>query len=297
LYAHESALSWSSLEKQTVPKTIPEYEVYAIKYARRESTRNQNLLFADLHDGPMPIDYYVWAIVNDERAIVVDIGFDAAEAQARGRQYLRCPAESLAQIGIQPKDVKVVILTHLHYDHCGNLDRFPEARFFLQDREMAFATGRNMLHDILRHAYTLSHVQALIGAVYDKRVVFVDPNTEIAPGVTVHHVGGHTDGLQIVRVRTRRGWIVLASDAAHFYANIDIPNPYPVLYSVGDMLRGFDTIRALADSPAHIIPGHDPLVMERFSAQSAASKGVVARLDADPIHWPDRPIPTSNRTA
>lgn len=277
-------------------KTIPEYEVYAVKYARRESTRNQNLLFADPHDGPMPIDYYVWAITNDDRSIVVDIGFDAAEAQARGREHLRCPAESLAQIGIQSKKVKDVILTHLHYDHCGSLDHFPEARFYVQDREMAFATGRNMLYDTLRHAYTVSHVQALVGALYERRVVFVDQSAEIAPGVTVHHVGGHTDGLQIVRVRTRRGWIVLASDAAHFYANMDLTNPYPALYSVGDMLRGFDTVRALADSPAHIIPGHDPLVMERFPPASASSKGVIARLDAEPIAWPDRVLPAPKRT-
>jgi glyoxylase-like metal-dependent hydrolase (beta-lactamase superfamily II) len=286
----------SSLEQQIVPKIIPEYEVYAIKYARRESTRNQNLLFADPHDGPMPIDYYVWVIANAERSIVVDIGFDAAEAQARGREHLRCPTEALAQIGIQSRDVKDVILTHIHYDHCGNLDRFPGARFFVQDREMAFATGRNMLHDILRRPYTVSHVQALIGAVYEKRVVFVDPSTEIAPGVTVHHVGGHTDGLQIVRVRTRRGWMVLASDAAHFYANMDIPNPYPLLYSVGDMLRGFDTVRSLADSPTHIIPGHDPLVMERFPGVSTASKGVIARLDSEPTGWPDTVVPASKRT-
>ncbi len=279
-----------------MPNTIPEYEVYAIKYARRDSTRNQNLLFADPHDGPMPIDYYVWVIANNERTIVVDIGFDAAEAQTRDRQYLRCPAESLGQIGIQSRDVKDVILTHIHYDHCGNLARFPQARFFLQDREMAFATGRNMLHDILRHAYTVRHVQALIGAVYDKRVVFVDQTSEVAPGVTVHHVGGHTDGLQIVRVRTRRGWMVLTSDAAHFYKNMDLPNPYPLLYSVGDMLRGFDTVRALADSPTHIIPGHDPLVMERFPAASASSKGVIARLDSEPIDWPGRIPPASKLT-
>lgn len=272
-----------------MPNIVPEYEVYAIKYARRDSTRNQNFLFADPHDGPMPIDYYVWVIANDQRIVVVDIGFDAAEARIRGREHLRCPAESLAHIGIQAADVKDVILTHLHYDHCGNLNRFPNSRLFLQDREIAFATGRNMRHDLLRHAYTASHVQALIGAVYDKRVVFVDQSTEVAPGVSVHHVGGHTDGLQIVRVRTRRGWMVLASDAAHFYANMDIPNPYPLVYSVGDMLRGFETVRALAGSPTHIIPGHDPLVMERFPAASAGSRGIVARLDAGPDHWPDSP--------
>jgi glyoxylase-like metal-dependent hydrolase (beta-lactamase superfamily II) len=280
-----------------VPNTIPEYEVYAIKYARLESTRNRNLLFADPHDGPMPIDYYVWVIANNERTIVVDIGFDAEEAQTRDRQYLRSPAEVLGQIGIQSKDVKDVILTHIHYDHCGNLDRFPQARFFLQDREMAFATGRNMLHSIFRHPYTVRHVQALIGAVYDNRVVFVDQTSEIAPGVTVHHVGGHTDGLQIVRVRTRRGWMVLTSDAAHFYANMDLPNPYPLLYSVGDTLRGFDTVRALADSPTHIIPGHDPAVIERFPAASATSKGVIARLDSDPIAWPGTIPPASKVTS
>lgn len=266
-----------------VPKTIPEYEIYAIKYARRDSTRNRNFLVADPHDGPMPIDYYLWAIVNDRRCIVVDVGFDAAEAKARGREHLRCPVASLGQIGIQPKDIKDVIITHLHYDHCGNLERFPSAQFFVQDREVAYATGRNMLHDVLRDAYTLSHVQALIGAVYDKRVVFVDRTAEIAPGITVHHVGGHTDGLQIVRVNTRRGWMVLASDAAHFYANMDISNPYPVLYSVGDMMRGFETVRALADSPTHIIPGHDPKVLDRFPAPATGLKGIIARLDADPI--------------
>jgi glyoxylase-like metal-dependent hydrolase (beta-lactamase superfamily II) len=119
-------------------------------------------------------------------------------------------------------------------------------------------------------------------------------STEVAPGVTLHYVGGHTDGLQIVRVRTRRGWIVLASDAAHFYANLEIPNPYPVLYSLGDMLRGFDTVRALADSYAHVIPGHDPLVMQRFPAMSSNSEGVIARLDAEPTHSPSWPIPRSH---
>jgi glyoxylase-like metal-dependent hydrolase (beta-lactamase superfamily II) len=266
-----------------MPNIIPEYEVYAIKYARRDSTRNQNFLFADPHDGPMPIDYYVWAIANNERTIVVDIGFDEAEAKLRQREHLRCPAEYLARIGIQPNEVKDVILTHMHYDHCGNLDRFPGARFFLQDREMAFATGRNMLHNVFRNAYTVEHVKMLISAVYEERVVFVNQTTEVAPGITLHHVGGHTDGLQIVRVRTRRGWVVLASDAAHFYANMDIPNPYPVVYSVDDMLRGFTTVGSLADSAAHIIPGHDPLVMERYPALSSAFTGVIARLDAEPI--------------
>jgi glyoxylase-like metal-dependent hydrolase (beta-lactamase superfamily II) len=95
-------------------------------------------------------------------------------------------------------------------------------------------------------------------------------------------VGGHTNGLQVVRVRTRRGWVVLASDATHLYANLEQARPYPIVYNVGDMLEGFETVKRLAESPAHIVPGHDPLVMTRYPAPNEALKGWVVRLDAAP---------------
>jgi hypothetical protein len=45
------------------------------------------------------------------------------------------------------------------------------------------------------------------------------------------------------------------------------------------MVEGYDRLRALAESPAHIIPGHDPLVLERYPAPAVALQGIVARLD------------------
>ena len=65
-------------------------------------------------------------------------------AARRQRTFLRCPVQSLALLGIEATTVSDVILTHLHYDHVGNFDRFPAARFHLQEREMAYATGRYM---------------------------------------------------------------------------------------------------------------------------------------------------------
>jgi glyoxylase-like metal-dependent hydrolase (beta-lactamase superfamily II) len=73
-----------------------------------------------------------------------------------------------------------------------------------------------------------------------------------------------TLGTQCVRVRTRRGWVVLASDAAHFYENMERTAPFPIVYSVADMVDGYRTMRALADSDRHVVPGHDPLVMARY---------------------------------
>lgn len=262
--------------------TPPEYEVYAVKYARRDGMRQGNFLFKDPHDGPGPLDYFVWAIVGGGRTIVVDLGFDAVEAQRRGRQLLRCPSEGLRMIGIEAERVEDVIVTHMHYDHCGNLSKFPKARLHLQEREMRYATGRHMAEALLREAYSVESVTDLVRALYEDRVGFVEGTTELAPGVSLHHVGGHTDGLQVVRVWTRRGWVVLASDAAHLYENKERINPFPIVFSVGDMLDGFRTLDALAASPRHVVPGHDPLVMQRYPAPSRELEGIVARLDADP---------------
>jgi len=122
----------------------------------------------------------------------------------------------------------------------------------------------------------------MLREVYRGRVVFHDGDEELAPGLSVHHIGGHTMGLQVVRVRTRRGWVVLASDAAHLYANIEEMRPFPIAYHVGEMVEGYRRLRALADSPRHIIPGHDPLVLRRYPPAEPALEGIAARLDAEP---------------
>lgn len=184
--------------------------------------------------------------------------------------------------GVDAAGVRDVVITHLHYDHAGTVGAFPAARFHLQEREMHYATGPLMARDVFAAPYTPDHVCEMVRAVFQGRVSFHDGDAEIAPGVSVHLLGGHTPGLQCVRVRTRRGWVVLASDAAHFYENMEKGSPFPVVYSVGDLVRGYGRMAELADSAAHIVPGHDPLVMERYPAASGTSAGVVARLDADP---------------
>jgi len=129
-------------------------------------------------------------------------------------------------------------------------------------------------------AYEVEDVVGMVRRAYAGRVCFHDGDSELAPGVSVHLIGGHTMGLQVVRVATRRGWVVLASDASHFYANMEQVRPFPIVYSVISMVQGYGRLRELADSPAHIIPGHDPLVFERYPAPSnSASQGIVVRLD------------------
>jgi glyoxylase-like metal-dependent hydrolase (beta-lactamase superfamily II) len=148
---------------------------------------------------------------------------------------------------------------------------------------MAYATGRHMCHAALGGAYEAEDVCAMVRRLFAGRLQFHDGVTQLAPGLSLHRIGGHTLGIQAVRVWTRRGWVVLASDASHLYANMEQGRPYPIIYNLGDMLEGFATLKKLASSPAHIIPGHDPLVLARYPAPRPELAGIVARLDVDPL--------------
>lgn len=262
--------------------TLPQYEVTALRYASlAERTAHQNFMHLDMHDGPMPLDFYVWAIQGNGRTIVVDTGFSPATGAKRKRNLLRHPSEALAQVGIDAATVSDVVITHLDWDHSGNTGAFPRAVFHVQDAEMAFATGRHITHRIFRRRSEVDDVLSMVRLLYDGRLRFHDGSGTIAPGIEVHLIGGHTGGLQVVRVNTTRGWVVLASDAAHYWINLAEDNPFPGLLDLGKVLEGFKTLGQLANGPQHIIPGHDPLVLSRFPLLKGVAD--VVRVDLPPV--------------
>lgn len=257
---------------------LPTYEVYAIKYAEHARAASANFIGGDAHDGPMPMDYFVWLVRGPSGSWLVDTGFNAQAAEARGRTLVRTVVEGLALLGESAASISNVILTHMHYDHAGTCDQFPAATFHLQDREMEYATGRYMAHRCMHDAYNVFDVLRLVEYVYRDRVRFHAGDAELAPGLGVHLIGGHTMGLQAVRVHTRRGWIVLASDASHYYRNMEERRPFPVVFNVGQMVEGWSRLHELADGPDHVVPGHDPQVLRRYPAPSAELQGAVAAL-------------------
>ena len=258
------------------------YEIYAIKYAHHDRPSSENFIGGDSHDVPMPLDYFVWAIVGVKRTFILDTGFDALRAQKRGRDLLQPVGEGLHAMGIDPASVQDVIISHLHYDHCGNEDLFPNARFHLQDTEMAYATGRCMCHGVLRMPFECDDITAMVRRVFAGRVQFHDGDEELAPGLSVHLCGGHSKGLQAVRVKTRRGFVVLASDVAHLYAHLEQRRVFPVTYNVGDVFEGYNKVETLASSRQHVVPGHDPRVLDLYPPAKPNLAGWAVRLDADP---------------
>jgi glyoxylase-like metal-dependent hydrolase (beta-lactamase superfamily II) len=168
----------------------------------------------------------------------------------------------------------------MHYDHAGNVPLFPNARFHVQDAEMAYCTGRAMGHPHLAGPFDAQNVVDMVRRTFAGRVVFHAGDAVVFPEVTLHHLPGHTLGLQVVRVQTERGPVVLASDAIHFWANLQRETPFPIVADVVAYLEALRRLRTLAPSIDHIIPGHDPGVLQRFPAEPDTQD--IVRLDLAP---------------
>ena len=259
------------------------WEIYAIKYGDRGGrTRADSCIFDDNHDAPHAMDYFIWVLRRGAEVVLVDTGYDSQEADARNRPIRIDPVTALQPLGLQPEDITQIIVTHLHYDHAGGLHPFSHAKLYVQAADMAYATGPCMCHAHLRAPFTGSHICDMVRALYEDRVAFIEGTREIRPGVEAHWMGGHSRGLQSVRVRTRRGWVMLASDASHFYENFLENRAFPIVVDVEDALNAFGRLRALADSMDHIIPGHDPLVLKRYPLLRPDTPHAVC-LSADPL--------------
>ena len=258
------------------------YKVYAIRYGHHEQRSPANYIGGDAHDVPEPLDYYVWALVGENRTVVVDTGFDEERGVLRKRSITKPVREGLKAAGISPETVSDVIITHLHYDHAGNHELFPNAKYHLQECEMAYVTGRCMCHPQLRLPFEPEDVSAMVRKLFAGRMRFHEGSANVLPGIHVHKIGGHSKGLQCVTVSTRRGTLVLASDSSHLYSHFQGGRVFPVLYSFAETIDGYQTLRKLAATDDHIIPGHDPLVLRKYQSERAELENWVVRLDGDP---------------
>jgi glyoxylase-like metal-dependent hydrolase (beta-lactamase superfamily II) len=231
--------------------------VHAIRYASRDGKRGDHFLHEhsssghssdeDRPDEPHPTAYYAWLVVSPEVTVLVDTGMGPGADRVPGLRRERSVADGLRALGVPPERVPTVVLTHLHYDHAGGVRDFPGARFLLQRSEV----------DEPENSWLVDRadVEFLLGS---GRLDLLDGDTEIAPGISVHHVGGHTAGMQIVRVRTESGPVVIASDACHFLENLRERRLGPLTHSAPDSLRAFDRIDELAGPPGLVFAGHDP---------------------------------------
>lgn len=243
---------------------MPTYEAFAIRYAGVERRAVDTFLHWGKPDEPVRLDFFFWVIRGDGRYIVVDTGFSPYSSSRRNRPYGIRPPDALAMLQIDPEAVSDVILTHLHYDHAGNTDQFPNATFHLQESELAFVVGLHMRHAAFREHYEVEDLVSVIRLLHQGRVHLHQGDSVVAPGIELFHMPGHTPGLQSVGVQTPRGRVLIAGDTLHYYENMRLKNPFPVMIDVAGELDAYQRLLDLAGSEDLIVAGHDPLVLDRF---------------------------------
>jgi len=260
----------SKLDQRLAPllaQTGPTWEVLALRYGTAATSRAHSFLGYERYgepNAPLQMDFFLWVLRGESGAIVIDTGYDPAVAERRHRGCLLAPLRALELAGVEPAEVEQLVLTHLHYDHIGNLGAFPGASIHLHGRELDFWSGPYAARGqfaLLVEPAELAGVQAAAGA---GRVRRIEGDAEIAPGVLALWTGGHTPGQMIVLVRAAGSLVVLASDAIHFYEELDRDRPFAVVSDVREMYAGYDLLRELAARGATIVAGHDPAVMSRF---------------------------------
>jgi glyoxylase-like metal-dependent hydrolase (beta-lactamase superfamily II) len=258
------------------------YEVLAVRYGLLRAPKSHLYHRYEAYgepDAEIEMAYYFWVLRGGGETILVDTGFDPAVGARRGRTCLCPPVDGLRALGIEPEAVSAVIVTHLHYDHIGNLDAFPHAELVVPRRELEFWSGRSA-----ERFQFASHVEAGEVALLEEasragRVRLTDGAEEIFAGVTARSVGGHSPGQQVTVVTARGGDVVLASDAVHFYEEFELDRPFGVIADLERMYAAYDLLRELlAPEGAVLVPGHDPQVVARFPALDLQSDGIAVRV-------------------
>ncbi|MDE2570943.1 MAG: N-acyl homoserine lactonase family protein [bacterium] len=228
------------------------------------SQRKRDYMFHLAHgEEPVRLIYPFWVVRSaDAKPILVDTGFAAEIAAQRGVGEYLDPTEALGRLGIAPSEIETVAISHLHYDHFGVPERFPNAVFVIQREDVDYYTRRGLGHP-LRKAADPASLDLLPELRAAGRVREIDGDATLANGVRCVHVGGHSPGMQIVVCDDGRSRTVLACDASHFYENLETRTPTALIHDYEAYQLGFETIEREAGAGAWY-PGHDPAMLERL---------------------------------
>lgn len=258
------------------------FEIIAVRYGTRTTAKSE--VYYDFEslgepDAATVMDYYFWLLRSSRETIVIDTGFSEISGAARHRETIISPKAALTRLGVDPASVRHVILTHAHYDHTGNLDLFPNAEIVMSRTEFEFIAGPYSNRQHLSAPLDRDDNTKIVKLYEGGAVRLVESPHRFRPDVELIELPGHSPGQIGVIVRGVDGPVILASDAVHYYAELEKDRPFAVMSGLLDMYKSFDIIRGLLREPgAVLVPGHDPGVMLRFNPVDALQPDFAVRI-------------------
>jgi glyoxylase-like metal-dependent hydrolase (beta-lactamase superfamily II) len=245
------------------------YHVYAIKFGQR----NNKVAINDIAAGAKSIDstdvYYMYWLVkgSDGKKIMVDAGFkDDAGIDPKVISFTR-PDKILGRINVRPEEITDIIITHPHWDHIGGIDLYPNAMMWMQKDDFEYFTNDAWKKGGDNGGLNKADVQKIIKKQLSRKLTLVKGDSiEILPGIRIFTGSKHTFESQYVVIDAYNDKkIILASDNAKYYYNLDSLLPIPATYDPQGYINNLKRMKTLMHSGNPVVPGHDPLVFKKFS--------------------------------
>lgn len=220
---------------------------------------------ADTGDEPVTIPVPSWLIRHPQGLVLLDCGMHSELTVSGpyletvspffevGLDQHQLIAGAIADHGVDPGDIDVVILSHLHFDHAGGLAQVPDARVVVQAMEWAAGADDELAaaNAYIRPDYQLGHDVIEVDGEHD---VFDDG------AITCIPTPGHTPGHQSVRVRSATLDVVLCCDCVYFERTLDGAALPAFGHDLAEQAASIERLSALGADGARLIPGHDPSV-------------------------------------
>ena len=243
------------------------YEAFAVRFGILPAFSVSGLVAGADRARRLDIPVMVWLLKGTNgRIVLVDAGFYRQKFidQWKPRDY-RTPDAAVAAAGVNPEAVTDIVISHAHWDHVDGADLFPKATIWIQREEYRYYTGEAWHARTTHGGVDADDMQALLKINMEGRLRFVEgDDQEIIPGIRCYTGGKHTWASQYVGARTSAGTAVLTSDNVYLYENLEKRAAIAQTLDAESNLKAQDRIRSLASHARLIVPGHDPVVFDRF---------------------------------
>jgi glyoxylase-like metal-dependent hydrolase (beta-lactamase superfamily II) len=236
----------------------PTYEIYAVKYAGPFIRPVAKVFWNSDWEKEIKINYYIWVVKGNDEIFVVDSGVAPSLAQEMGLQGYVNPVHVLARMGIDASDIKRVVITHIHFDHANGIELFPNATFYIQEKEFKFwikdPLAKKPPFLMLSAPDRNIHLAKLEGT---ERLVLLKGDHVLLPGIKLLLAPGHTPGLQAVAVNTMKGTAVVGSDCAHIFRSYVEEIPSCFITDMVAWMKTYEKLKSKVSSLNLLFPGHD----------------------------------------
>lgn len=243
------------------------YEIIPLDVGHFEALPKQTCMYRMYREVTYEAPCIIWYIKGTNNNIIVDLGPPDPDRCLENRGFVmkrsqeQEPVNAIKAIGLSPDDIKIVILTHLHWDHAWGFHHFKNAKFLIQRKEVEYAIAPLPCHRPIYYEKDLGKPPFVD---YLDRIEMIRGDTEVEEGVNAVFIPSHSPGFQGVSVRTEKGTYFIAGDAVGLFECWEtVPHvPSSIFNNLEDYYESMEKIEKVAD---FVLPGHDGRVFERSS--------------------------------